>query len=106
VKYSADFIHDHVVSLHKNSDDFENGDLSDRIYKYPYYILEDVLLSELDEEEFYIDEDKVNSMCLENTPIPPIVLTDYKSIIDGSHRIKVAKIQQKKTIQAYIGQKI
>ena len=103
MKYSNDEILALVQSIHKNKEDFYDGDLIDRINKYSYYIIEEVNLSDLDEDVFNTEADIVQEYIEKDTPIPPIVLDNNKIIIDGAHRVKAAKKKKLTRIMAYVG---
>lgn len=89
-KISANDIYDLVHNIHHRLGDFDDGDISDRIYKYPYYVLKDVSLNNIELDEFDINDDMVEKYKLkikngEKMPFP-VLNSDY-SIIDGTHRL-------------------
>lgn len=102
MRYSNDEVANLVKSLHKNKEDFNDGDLLERIYKYPYYKLETIPLNFIEADEWHTEEERILDYAQRGSEFPPIVLTPNCAIIDGSHRVKAAKIKNQKTILAYI----
>jgi len=104
---SADEMVNITMSLHTREEDFESGDLIDRIKEYPYYELQKVPLSSLDTEEFLTDEELVDKYVEEtkiNPDYPPIVFDPINSsIIDGMHRVQALEKLGHDTVRAYIG---
>lgn len=105
-------IYQYVQILHKNHDDFVDGDLGDRIEEFKQYRLEKIKLNNL-EDEWDMDYGLVNYykqqyLDSETKIYPPIVLKRYKgghySIIDGTHRVEALKnIGNKKWVLAWVG---
>lgn len=101
-----EYIYNYIQYLH---DDYEgafiDGDLGSRIEEFNRYKLTEINISEIDLDEFYIDNDSVNEYksIINNTgDYPPIVVDNEYRIIDGSHRaVAVSKLQDK--IKAWIG---
>jgi len=95
-----------VKRLHLNNEDFEQGDLEDRIRKHDLYKLVDADATRIKEEMWHSDNDIVDDYQkrLEKEPnYPPVVLDDdRKTIIDGTHRIKALKNLGHKTIKAWV----
>lgn len=95
-------------SVHSNVDDFDEGDIGERIEEFEFYVLKDVPLSEIEEPRYYVDEERVDEY-LEMNPetAPPIVLSYYSDgsylTIDGGHRITVALKRKQATIKAFVG---
>ena len=104
---SDNYISDYVESIHGKPEDFDEGDINDRIYKYSEYKLTKIEIDDLDLEEFYVDEDYVQDLELEiqkEGKYSPIVFDpDQKSIIDGIHRANALHNLGKKYINAYVG---
>jgi hypothetical protein len=107
------YIYNYVQYLHDDYDGaFSDGDLGDRIENYDRYKLSEVLISEIDTEEFETSNHlikKYKERLKIDTNYPPIIIekigypSKYKyGIIDGTHRaISVGKTQEK--IKAWIG---
>ena len=93
-----------VYENHQRIEDFEDGDIVDRILAYSYYELREILISGLDLNEFDIDEDTVDGYVEDGDDVAPIVFgSDDGSIIDGNHRANAASVRGKSTILGYVG---
>lgn len=93
-----------VEGLHHNPDDFEEGDLIDRLWVYDHYQLCAMNLVDLDGEEWNWDEDTVREYADLDSPFPPIVFDPTnQSIIDGTHRVNAAILRGETQIWAYVG---
>lgn len=105
-KISEEYIYNYVQYLH---DDYEgafiDGDLGDRIEEFEIYKLTELSISQIDLDEFYINEDSVleyKSIIEETGDYPPIVVDEDYRIIDGAHRaVAVSELQDK--IKAWVG---
>jgi hypothetical protein len=85
---------------------FGEGDLGDRLNEYDKYILKKIKISDIDLEEWQIDEDDIElykDMYLTNKDYPPIVVDKNLSIIDGTHRANAIFNVGEKTILAFVG---
>ncbi len=104
---SSDEIVDIVMSLHTREEDFEDGDLIERIKYFPFYELKNVPLSSLDTDEFMTDDELVDKYAEEiklNPDYPPIVFDPVNSsIIDGMHRVQSLEQLGYDTVRAYVG---
>ena len=94
--------------IHRNYDDFGEGDLSDRIFWFDQYKLTNLPLSKLDLDEWDVDEDLVADHVAEimksKDTMPPIVFDPIEnSIIDGTHRANAYAKLGYDTIPAYVG---
>jgi len=99
-------IYQYVETLHVNGDDFEDGDIGDRIEESESYVLKKVLLSDLDLEEWYFDEEVAEEYAakyVETNYIPPIVVSAAGSIVDGTHRANSVRLAGKDYILAFVG---
>jgi hypothetical protein len=98
---------DIVYSLHTREEDFEEGDLIERIKSFPFYELKNVPLSSLDTDEFMTDAELVDEYAEEirlNPDYPPIVFDPTNSsIIDGMHRVQALEQLGYDTVRAYVG---
>ena len=109
--YDESDIYTYVQKLHhKRREDFSEGDLGDRIEEYPYYIVKEIPISDIDLDEFYLDEDDVEEymdMIIERQSYPPIVISkkymSYHSIIDGTHRANALKELGFNSIICFVG---
>ncbi len=106
---SADEVYDWVFRNHRDGklgyhDDFEEGDIGDRIHRFKSYVLKELPLSTFNKDEFNWSEGDVEDFANLNTPFPPVIYDPIeKSIIDGTHRINAALLRGNKTIRAYVG---
>ena len=94
--------------IHRNYDDFGEGDLSDRIFWFDQYKLTNLPLSKLDLDEWDVDQDLVADHVAEimksKDTMPPIVFDPFEnSIIDGTHRANAYAKLGYDTIPAYVG---
>jgi hypothetical protein len=85
-------IYSSVQSSHHTKEDFIDGDLGDRIEEYPFYHLKQIDIRDLNANEWLVDEDIVDDYVndIESKGIlnmPPLVISDKGSIIDGIHRL-------------------
>jgi hypothetical protein len=106
--YDESDVYSYVQGMHHTDDDFIDGDLGDRIEKYKRYRVEDVNISDIQINEFYIDDDLVEEYkekILKSNMYPPIVLNKDYSIIDGTHRINALDDLGYKTVIAFVGVK-
>lgn len=104
----AGHIHSLAKKIHRNFNDFNEGDITDRIYWFDQYKLVDFPLSKLNLNEWDVDEDlvaeHVAKIMKSQHTMPPVVIDPYtNSIIDGTHRANAYYKLGYKTIPAYIG---
>lgn len=97
-----------VQQIHRDVNDFSEGDLGDRIYWFDDYKLVDLPISQLDLDEHWTDEDYIedymNHIVDSKHTMPPIVFDPVAgSIIDGIHRANAYARLGHKTIPAYVG---
>lgn len=83
---SADQMADYIESMHHTPEDFETGNILERIYMYRKYHLIRLDPKELREGQWSTDENRVDLYAREPTEIPPIVIDEDGIIIDGTHR--------------------
>jgi len=108
---SPNEIYSHIHSIHGKQEDFEEGDINDRIYGYDTYVYdENIPMEDVDLQEWDLDEDYVEDIIEEikkNNDYEPIVVgeTDvsYYTIIDGLHRLNALNELGYKTFKGYIG---
>ena len=104
--FKEDQIYTYIQKLHRNQDDFTDGDISTRIEKYKQYKVETVNIEDIDIKEFdLVDEyveDYVEELKKKKT-YPPIVLAHNYQIIDGTHRANALAELGYKKIVAFVG---
>lgn len=103
-----DTIFNQVKDIHREFRDIEEGDLPDRIYWFDEYKTTQLPLSQINLDEFYVDEDLVEDYIdyIKDSPntMPPIVYDPIaKSVIDGMHRANAYARLGYETIPAYVG---
>jgi ribosomal protein L17 len=96
-----------VQSLHSREEDFDEGDLIDRIKQFKTYKLTNIPINNVDTDEFLTDVELVDEYVekIKNNPdYPPIVFDPINSsIIDGMHRVQALEELGYETIRAYVG---
>ena len=79
------------VNYHHEPEDFDDGDLEERFQEYNKYNLILIDIDEIDVDEWHTNIEFVDTYMveieesIETMPIP--VISDYYSIIDGTHRL-------------------
>lgn len=107
MKVTADEVLELVFGIHSNKEDFEEGDLVDRVQKVDSYELTTVC-PQLIEPEWAISEDKLERYTkLDPKTCPPVVIIkhsedDYE-IVDGTHRIEAFRQLGITSIPCYLG---
>ena len=112
---SDDIIAQYVRSLHRNEEDFYDGDLEQRVYEFSKYKLMEVKISKINIDEYDLDIDYMKDYIKEyrnNQNYPPIVLdgdTQWSwgnnyTIIDGTHRVNALHRLKIDTVKAWVGQ--
>jgi len=106
-----DIIYQYVQELH-NYEDFENGDLGERIEEFSTYKLLKIELDNIDLDEFELDQCRAEEFAekyKETEYYPPIIISnelafnnDYR-IIDGNHRANGLKMVGEKYVKAFVG---
>lgn len=97
-----------VQNMHRNPEDFDEGDIAQRLDEYDQYKLKEVPIKDLNLNEWdvrdYLVKDFIKKI-KEHPDYPPIVVSHDMSIIDGIHRVNaLAKLGHKK-VKAYVGVK-
>jgi len=106
---TPDELVDDILSVHHEPDDFEEGDIVQRIEEYYSYTLKEINIKDLDLDEWDIDNELVDKIRKEiennNGNYPPIIVSPapYFSIIDGTHRANAVNKLGYKKIKAYVG---
>lgn len=104
--YPANEVLDYIESTHHSQQDVETGNLSLRVYVHQIYQLVELDVAALDSSPYYLDEELMDDYMALNTACPPIVYNLYnnqKLLIDGGHRLEVAKKKQHAKILALVG---
>jgi hypothetical protein len=104
-------VYKYVQKIHNNYDDFIDGDIGERIERFPKYRLSLVDIDKINTDEYYLDEDMVDEYVekyKKTETYPPIVLGYYDSrwgygIIDGNHRANALKTIGLKKIKCFVG---
>lgn len=101
------YLVDEAIDMHHTPEDFEEGDIVDRIHLNKYYNLQRVSLSDIQEVPYSIDDYLVDEYMAKNMEeMPPVILgikvNRERLIIDGSHRITALRNSGVKTVMAYV----
>lgn len=107
--YSAKDLIQFSINIHYYKQDFEDGNIINRIEKNSFYIQKEVPINKIEEVFYYVDQYLVEEyMKLDLDDMPPVILGKpygkFKlyPIIDGGHRITVVKRLGKGTIMAFV----
>jgi hypothetical protein len=107
-------IYQYFQQLHRNEEDFYDGDLGQRVEEFSKYKLELIPIDKINIDEYELDLDYMKDykkMLKETNNYPPIVLDgDTKwswgnnyTIIDGTHRVNALHRSGMKSIKAWVG---
>ena len=92
-----------IEYLQKTHDSTLHLDYVNHIHSYDSFLLSTININTVDSDSIDIDLDKVKAYSLlDESTVPPIVVADGV-ILDGYHRVTVAKTQGKKYMSAYTG---
>ena len=93
-----------VRGHHHNEEDFQEGDLTERIEEHgPYELKKDVPIKSIISPRA-VDETMVDEYVkLGLQAVPPIVVASNYEVIDGTHRFEAVKRLGGETIEAYVG---
>ena len=108
--YDESDIYMYVQSLHRNEEDFYDGNLGERIGEYSQYEVKEIEISKICIDEYELDDDYVDDYIKKYESLnsyPPIVLgyNDPRwgyNIIDGTHRVNALHRLGIKTIIAFV----
>jgi hypothetical protein len=95
----------YCFALHPRQEDFEEGNLGNRIYGWDTYERKIVSLSFIQVGEWGVDADDVRAYAdqrLAGSNFPAIVCTATGRIIDGEHRVQAALLAGDTTIEALV----
>jgi len=99
-------IYTYIQKLHRNQDDFIDGDIGERIERYKQYKVQAVNIEDIDIKEFDLIDEYVEDYVKEfekKKTYPPIVLANDYQIIDGTHRANALEELGHKKIVAFVG---
>lgn len=102
-------IYELIKGIHREPEDFYDGDISDRIEEYKYYnLVQNFDLRTLDKNEWDVDQDlvdEIKELIIDNglKSMPKIVISEDNSIIDGIHRINALLQLGYTHIDLYVG---
>ena len=92
-----------IEYLQKTHDSNLHLDYINHIHSYDSFLLSTINIDAIDSNSIDIDLDKVKAYStLDESTVPPVVVADGV-ILDGYHRVTVAKSQGKTDILAYVG---
>jgi hypothetical protein len=109
--YSESDVYPYIQKLHRNEDDFYDGDIGERIERFPKYVVSDIPINKINMDEYELDDDYVDDyveMYKKSGTYPPIVLGYYDNnwgydIIDGTHRENALRKLGVKSIISFVG---
>jgi hypothetical protein len=97
---------DDVRSQHHTPEDFDEGDLEDRLYAYRRYRLQNVPLDQIELDEWEVVEewvaDYVRRLGAGSEPPSPILRHDL-GIIDGTHRLNALAQAGRTEVACWVG---
>lgn len=108
---SSDDVYSYCQKLHRNEEDFWDGDIGERIEKFSKYQVVEIPLDKIVTDEYDLDDDKVQEYVdkfKESSNYPPIVLGYYDNrwgydIIDGNHRANALKELGIVNVKCFVG---
>ena len=111
--YEESDIYQYIQKLHYKRDyDFWEGNLGERIEKFPYYDVKEIPIKDIEMDEYQLDEDDIEEyieMFKKRGSYPPIVLGKksygYYNIIDGTHRANALRELGFDKIICFVGKK-
>ena len=107
---SEDLI-DELREIHHTPDDFEDGDIYDRISNHWIWVLKDLNINDIPEQPYEVGADHLVKIAKEMSSniseCPPIVYdTETEDVIDGNHRLNAAKKIGLRRISAWVPKQI
>lgn len=100
-------VYRHVERIHNNPYDFDEGDLTERIYRFSSYRLERLPITLMDRGSYMIDEELIEKY--KERPMktmPPIVVGEIYGnqydVVDGNHRVESAIYRGDQFILAFV----
>ena len=106
-KITSDDLIDLAREIHHTPEDFEEGDISDRISNHWIWVLKEIDIKDIPEQPYRIESSRADKIAVEmssNSNIyPPIIYdTELEDVIDGNHRLAAAKMLGFDHISAYV----
>lgn len=109
--YSESDIYPYIQRLHIKDYDFYDGDIGERIERFPKYQVAEIPIDKINMDEYELDDEVVDEYVEKYKKFgtyPPIVLGYYDNnwgynIIDGNHRANALKNAGLKSIICFIG---
>jgi hypothetical protein len=109
--YPESDIYSYIQKLHRNEEDFYEGDIGERIERFSTYVVADIPIDKIEMDEYQLDDDYVDDyvkMFEKLGTYPPIVLGQYNknwgyNIIDGTHRANALRKLGFTSIIAFVG---
>lgn len=94
-----------VEGIHARPEDLSEGDLGHRLEKFTHYVRGKLKLSDIDLDEWLLDDDEIDRLAdLPTETRPPVVYDAVSSsMIDGIHRANAALRKGETEIDAFIG---
>jgi hypothetical protein len=93
-----------VKKIHHTENDFVEGNLVNRIWRFEFYVLEWVPIAMLNLNQWDVDDELVAQYAAMKGQYPPIIYDEIdESIIDGVHRARAADLRGDQYVLAYYG---
>jgi hypothetical protein len=104
-RVSSDLVYSVVQRIHRNDDDFVDGDIGERLEKFDEYEVKMLKISTIDLDEWDVQPDLVEEFAnlSKETAFPIVYDIVDKSIIDGIHRANAAHMRGETEIVALVG---
>lgn len=87
---SSQRVYDYCKTIHHQEEDFEDGDIGDRLLQFDSYIVRILPLNKIEYDMYYTDNYTVEEYSNFEGPMPPVVINENYCIEDGCHRCKAA----------------
>ena len=95
-----------IQDIHHRPEDFENGDINHRIYKFKQYHLTELPITNL-YSPWDVDATASDGYAdrMRGGELPPPIIYDADTgiMIDGGHRLEAARLANLKSLPAYVG---
>lgn len=109
--YSENDVYSYAQRIHRNEEDFYDGDLGERIESFPRYQVAEISIDKISIDEYELDDDYVDDYIekyKEMDTYPPIILGYYDNkwgynIIDGNHRVNALHKMGIKSVICFVG---
>jgi hypothetical protein len=100
---SADIL-DYCRRVHMNVEDWDEGDLEERVSANRYYRKTTLRIDDID-CYWGVDEELAAKYAALPGRLPAIVCRSARDVIDGAHRIAAARIRGDATIDAFVAER-